>query len=108
MLSTLDVLALETRVKDMYRLVAQEPQRNFHFELGRELALRARIRRLAARKGSGTGRELLRWRRTAGRSAGARAHQGWPGLPEVVRAARSRRMTHLPRWLRRRAPASAR
>ena len=40
MLSTLDVQALETKVKDMYRLVAQEPQGNFHFEVGRRLALR--------------------------------------------------------------------
>jgi SAM-dependent methyltransferase len=40
MLSTLEVEALETKVKDMYRLVAQEPQGRFHFELGRELALR--------------------------------------------------------------------
>jgi arsenite methyltransferase len=38
--STLDVQALETKVKDMYRLVAQEPTAHFHFELGRELALR--------------------------------------------------------------------
>jgi SAM-dependent methyltransferase len=40
MADTLDVQALETKVKDMYRLVAQEPRGNFHFELGRELALR--------------------------------------------------------------------
>jgi SAM-dependent methyltransferase len=38
--TTLDVQALEVKVKDMYRLVAQEPQRAFHFELGRKLALR--------------------------------------------------------------------
>ena len=38
--STLDVRALETKVRDMYRLVAQEPRGNFHFELGRGLALR--------------------------------------------------------------------
>jgi arsenite methyltransferase len=38
--STLDVQALETKVKDMYRLVAQEPQGDFHFEVGRRLALR--------------------------------------------------------------------
>jgi arsenite methyltransferase len=38
--STLDVQALEAKVKDMYRLVAQEPTGHFHFELGRELALR--------------------------------------------------------------------
>lgn len=38
--STLNVQALETKVKDMYRQVAQEPQGNFHFELGRGLALR--------------------------------------------------------------------
>ena len=38
--STVDVKALETKVKDMYRLVAQEPQGDFHFELGRDLALR--------------------------------------------------------------------
>lgn len=40
MTTTLDVQALETKVKEMYRLVAQEPQGNFHFELGRGLALR--------------------------------------------------------------------
>lgn len=40
MLSTLDVQTLEAKVKDMYRLVAQEPTGHFHFELGRELALR--------------------------------------------------------------------
>ncbi|HZJ04335.1 MAG TPA: methyltransferase domain-containing protein [Nocardioidaceae bacterium] len=38
--TTLDVQALELKVKDMYRLVAEEPQGNFHFELGRGLALR--------------------------------------------------------------------
>lgn len=38
--STLDIQALETKVKDMYRLVAQKPQGNFHFEVGRPLALR--------------------------------------------------------------------
>jgi len=40
MTTTLDVRELETKVKDMYRLVAQEPQSSFHFELGRGLALR--------------------------------------------------------------------
>jgi arsenite methyltransferase len=40
MTSTLDVQALETKVNDMYRLVAQEPTAHFHFELGRVLALR--------------------------------------------------------------------
>jgi arsenite methyltransferase len=40
MATTLDVRALETKVKDMYRLVAQEPRGHFHFELGRTLALR--------------------------------------------------------------------
>jgi arsenite methyltransferase len=40
MTTTIDVQALELKVKDMYRLVAQEPQGNFHFELGRGLALR--------------------------------------------------------------------
>jgi len=38
--TTVDVQVLETKVKDMYRLVAQEPRGGFHFELGRELALR--------------------------------------------------------------------
>lgn len=38
--STLDVQALELKVKDMYRLVAEEPQGHFHFEVGRGLALR--------------------------------------------------------------------
>lgn len=40
MTGTLDVQALENKVKDMYRLVAQEPEGDFHFELGRDLALR--------------------------------------------------------------------
>ena len=35
-----DVEALETKVKEMYRQVAEEPQGGFHFELGRGLALR--------------------------------------------------------------------
>jgi arsenite methyltransferase len=36
--ATVDVRELETKVKDMYRLVAQEPEGNYHFELGRGLA----------------------------------------------------------------------
>jgi SAM-dependent methyltransferase len=38
MASTVDVHELETKVKDMYRHVAQEPEREYHFELGRPLA----------------------------------------------------------------------
>jgi arsenite methyltransferase len=38
--TTVDVDQLEAKVKDMYRLVAQQPQGRFHFELGRELAVR--------------------------------------------------------------------
>lgn len=40
MTTTVDVSALEAKVKDMYRQVAEEPQAGFHFELGRGLALR--------------------------------------------------------------------
>lgn len=40
MSSALDVEALETKVRDMYRQVAEEPQAGFHFEVGRGLALR--------------------------------------------------------------------
>lgn len=40
MTTTIDVAALETKVQDMYRQVAQEPGAGFHFELGRDLALR--------------------------------------------------------------------
>ena len=36
----IDVDALETKVKDMYRQVAEEPHTGFHFEVGRRLALR--------------------------------------------------------------------
>jgi arsenite methyltransferase len=36
----LDVAELEQRVQDVYRQVAQEPHRNYHFEMGRELAAR--------------------------------------------------------------------
>lgn len=37
---SLDVVALETKVKAMYRSVALEPQGEFHFEMGRALAER--------------------------------------------------------------------
>jgi arsenite methyltransferase len=38
----LDILALEQKVKAMYRAVALEPQGDFHFEMGRILAERLR------------------------------------------------------------------
>jgi arsenite methyltransferase len=40
MTATLDLLDLETKVKAMYRQVAQEPHGAFHFELGEEVAIR--------------------------------------------------------------------
>ena len=40
MTATVDAAELEAKVKDMYRLVAQDPQGPFHFELGEPLALR--------------------------------------------------------------------
>jgi arsenite methyltransferase len=36
--STLDIAALETKVKAMYRAVAEEPHGRYHFEMGRDLA----------------------------------------------------------------------
>lgn len=38
--ATVDRADLESKVKDMYRLVALEPQAEFHFEMGRKLAER--------------------------------------------------------------------
>ena len=38
--NTLDTQELESRVKEMYREVAEHPEREFHFETGRELAER--------------------------------------------------------------------
>ena len=38
--ASLDTRELETKVKDMYRQVAEEPQGEYHFELGRRLAER--------------------------------------------------------------------
>jgi arsenite methyltransferase len=38
--ASVDTRELETKVKDMYRHVAQEPQGKYHFELGRTLAER--------------------------------------------------------------------
>jgi arsenite methyltransferase len=38
MATTVDVQELEAKVKDMYRHVAEEPQGEYHFELGRPLA----------------------------------------------------------------------
>ena len=40
MTSTVDVDLLEAKVKDMYRDVAQSPHGAFHFELGKEVAIR--------------------------------------------------------------------
>ena len=40
MKTELDTSELETKVKDMYRHVAQEPAGDYHFELGRPLAER--------------------------------------------------------------------
>jgi ubiquinone/menaquinone biosynthesis C-methylase UbiE len=40
MTSTVDVTALEAKVKDMYRDVANEPGGTFHFELGEKVATR--------------------------------------------------------------------
>ena len=37
---TLDAMALTTKVRKMYTRVAETPQEDFHFELGRDLALR--------------------------------------------------------------------
>ena len=38
--TALDVADLQSRVQAVYEQVAQEPRRAFHFETGRELALR--------------------------------------------------------------------
>jgi arsenite methyltransferase len=40
MTSTLDTQALATKVKQLYRQVAEDPRGDFHFELGEQLALR--------------------------------------------------------------------
>jgi len=40
MTATVDTVALESKVKEMYRAVAAEPGGDFHFELGEPLALR--------------------------------------------------------------------
>lgn len=40
MMGTVDTIELESKVKDMYRHVAQEPGGDYHFELGEGLALR--------------------------------------------------------------------
>ena len=40
MVATVDTVELETKVKEMYRHVAQEPGGEYHFELGESLALR--------------------------------------------------------------------
>ena len=40
MATTVDAKELEAKVKDMYRHVAEEPEGDYHFELGRRLAAR--------------------------------------------------------------------
>jgi arsenite methyltransferase len=39
--TTVDAVALEAKVKDMYRQVAEQPHGSFHFELGAQVATRA-------------------------------------------------------------------
>ena len=39
-MNTVDVKDLETKVRDMYREVAENPGGEFHFEMGRALAER--------------------------------------------------------------------
>ena len=39
-MSVVDAEELRTKVKEMYRSVAEEPHGTFHFEMGRQLALR--------------------------------------------------------------------
>jgi arsenite methyltransferase len=50
MTATLDLVDLETKIKAMYRQVAQEPHDTFHFELGERVAIRVgyEAERLAA------------------------------------------------------------
>lgn len=39
-MTTVDLVALEAKVKEMYRLVAEQPHGEYHFEMGRSLAER--------------------------------------------------------------------
>lgn len=41
MTATVDAGLLETKIKDMYRAVAEDPRGTFHFELGEKVAIRA-------------------------------------------------------------------
>ena len=43
-MNTVDVDELRSKVKEMYKAVAEEPEGTFHFEMGRGLALRLRYR----------------------------------------------------------------
>jgi arsenite methyltransferase len=38
--ATVDTRELESKVKDMYRHVAEQPEAEYHFEMGRPLAER--------------------------------------------------------------------
>ena len=44
MAATVDTDELEAKVKDMYRHVAEEPEGDYHFELGRGLAISSATR----------------------------------------------------------------
>ena len=63
MVTTVDTVELEAKVKEMYRHVAQEPGGDYHFELGERLALRVGLRRRSAAERAGRGRRVLRRRR---------------------------------------------
>jgi hypothetical protein len=39
-MATVDAIELETKVKDLYRYVAEQPHGAYHFEMGRALAER--------------------------------------------------------------------
>lgn len=52
-MATVDTVELETKVKEMYRHVAQEPGGSYHFELGEPLALRVGYDADRLTKGSG-------------------------------------------------------
>ena len=77
-MATVDAIELETKVKDLYRHVAEQPQGSYHFEMGRALAERLGypadlLDRIPARRSSPSRGRLLR---RPGRSPPGRAGDG--------------------------------
>jgi hypothetical protein len=81
-MASVDAVELESKVKNMYRQVTEQPRGDYHFELGRPLAERLGYPIGSSRPGAGRGDRVLRRRRLLLRSRGP---AGGAGAAQRVR-----------------------